>query len=268
MKRFFIIAVLIPSLIQAQPKLKKEDAPVKFLDSVIFSGNVYHELLPAIVPAYLFATDNTGITGKVETTSEFSITKLNVDTLKYSNFPYIWINSDIISNSRSIFRKITSDTITGSKLVFIADTAGYRLKTKILDYGNIDRVIINGRGVNLTNNLATTVFQCQILPGNLAGGQVKYSIVVINSENDLQVLSGHLQFAAVNKYGTPVAAISEVGTEVTAKSTGTLTDVWSAVVSNNLVQFKVLAASSLPSISFLKIYFEVFQNAPGEIQLP
>lgn len=262
MRTRLIIGLLLISLFSFGQRLKKEYAPVRFYDSVTFMGKIYPEYLPDIDADYVLGIKD-GATGKISTTSQFVINAIYVDTLHS-------IDSAIYIIGKITTERINADTISLKKANIIANSSG--IMVKCINYPftnkNTTRFYIISKEIPLTSGVSTTVFKYQILGGEYIGGQVKYAIVAVTPSTDIQILSGQLQYAGVNKSGTPVAAISEIGTETTAKTAGTLTDIWSATVSPNTIEFKVNATSSLTPLSQLYISFQVFQQTPGSLILP
>lgn len=98
----------------------------------------------------------------------------------------------------------------------------------------------------LTDGAATELFFINLTTNKYVGGTIHYTIDA-NDGTNYQALSGMATFAAVNKAGTITCTIAEAthAAEVSALSSGTLTDAWSIADDTNDVKIMVNADTSL-----------------------
>ncbi len=115
---------------------------------------------------------------------------------------------------------------------------------------------------NLTNNSAIGLFTISLPTLAMAGGQIHYSITASDG-TDMQVHTGLVNYAAVNKGGVYTTSIVDADTpavDATATSSGTLTDAWTITTGTNIITINCQAISSLTPTT-LTIKYTVQNNS-------
>jgi hypothetical protein len=106
-----------------------------------------------------------------------------------------------------------------------------------------DRDFIRSAPKTLTESSATSVIDIAVATGTVTGGTLFYTIEA-NDGTEYQARRGQVTFSAVNKSGTPTAAIG-TATETVAVSTGTLTCTPTVTTAAGKITLQLNAVSSL-----------------------
>lgn len=132
-----------------------------------------------------------------------------------------------------------------------------------------DRIVSNIANPVLTNNVAHTVLQFTMgSPLPLASGYFLYSVEARDNANqDFQVCSGQINFVASFILDTVSiqGSVSQIGTETSSCSTGTLSTTWSFIDSGLVGSIQVTPNSSLGTIDTLVVYGTMVSNSQGHI---
>lgn len=133
------------------------------------------------------------------------------------------------------------------------------------DNTQVNRAIFGGMKV-LTDGVATSVVNLTAAASLGAGATIRYSIEAFDG-TDIQMETGFVNVAVVNKAGAWTTSILEQGTSQPALSAGTLTTTW-AVTGANPAVVSVNANTSLtPSTGYPRIMFNVENHSMQAIAL-
>lgn len=108
----------------------------------------------------------------------------------------------------------------------------------------LSRAILGSKTTTLTETTDTNAIDVAVANNTRVSGEVIYEVYASDA-TDYQVLSGTVRYSAVNKGGTVTASISEVGSQTTALSAGTLTASNTVLTGANKITIRCNATSSL-----------------------
>ena len=109
---------------------------------------------------------------------------------------------------------------------------------------HLSRATLGSKTKTLTESSATGFVDIAVTAGQRISGEVIYEVYAADA-TDFQTITGRLRYAAVNKAGTTTVTVSEVGTQTTAVSAGTLTATNTAADTTNKITLSCNAVSSL-----------------------
>ena len=122
----------------------------------------------------------------------------------------------------------------------------------------------------LVNAAVTPIATIALPAGGMTGGELKYSVQATDGV-DLQVHTGSLYYAAVNKGGvyTTQAQDEAVGADANARSAGLLAEAWTITTGVNLININAQFTSNLGGGAIvMSIKFKVLDNAGSTITFP
>ena len=116
--------------------------------------------------------------------------------------------------------------------------------------------------VNISDSVDKDLFEVALSTLTGFGGNIKYSVVATNG-TDIQVHSGQVEIAAVNKGGVYTTEIVDESTtdDANANSTGTLTETWSIVNGTNKITIRTNFDSSLTGTVTMKLRYTIINNS-------
>lgn len=155
----------------------------------------------------------------------------------------------------SVILEGTTDDANETTLTWTDPTADRTITLKD-DTGTVELVTPSTK--TLTESAATSFADITFANSTVIGGVADYTIEA-NDSTDFQALTGSVYFSGVNKAGTTTCGIGLVGTEVTALSTGTLTNTMTCTTAAGKITLQSNAVSSLTQTT-LRIVWKVRVN--------
>jgi hypothetical protein len=136
---------------------------------------------------------------------------------------------------------------------------GRAASTATADNALYDAIIVPSE-LNLTDGVATSLFEIALPTLAMTGGTIEYTILATDG-TDMQSLSGFVAFSAVNKGASYTTQITEnASNQSKAVSAGTITGAWTVLNGTDKVTIQLNADTSLTPTSF-KLYYKLHNGS-------